>query len=78
MPPRPNEIPKVLRAWPGSRFVIVTRSEFPFSIAEHNPAATAYESEAIQEGGWVQEWERDLLSVGTTRVLIALRSRLVS
>ena len=64
MPYRPSSFGKVLRAWRGPGFVVVTRSEFPFTINEGNPEGPADEAEAIEEGGWVRESERDLLPHG--------------
>jgi hypothetical protein len=74
MPPRPSGFGKVLRAWQGPRFVVVARSEFPFTISEHNPDGFADEAEAIEEGGWVREWQRDLPPHGSVRVIISLWS----
>lgn len=74
MPPRPNDFGRVLGGWRGTRFAIVTRSVFPFGIDDRNPDAFADEVDAIDEGGWVREWERDLLPHGPTRVIFSLWS----
>ena len=72
MPPRPSGFGKVLRAWRGPRFAVVTRSVFPFTIDGRNADAFGDEAEVIEERGWVREWERDLPPHGSVRVVFSL------
>ena len=60
MPYRPGNFGPIIEAWRGPRLAVVARSVFPFAPDGWNPDGTDDEAQAIESGGWVREWERDL------------------